>query len=209
MKGPRVYDASGIPLHADNETVIKERIYSTRPIKNLLHDDITTIDHALTRPWVVDQAYRRIASDKPLWFGQRFAARAMLMSASARRFIISAATAVDARREGPAAAGSALFQEVQPVRSPDKKTTTKHVRSRGSFPKAAIAAPFPSAALSWSLARKRPDGADDRPEQKQSTEKIDILSEPRRDIPPRLSMERRVHRTDAHRHDDGRRCEDQ
>jgi hypothetical protein len=27
MKGPRVYDASGIPLHADNETVVQERIY--------------------------------------------------------------------------------------------------------------------------------------------------------------------------------------
>jgi hypothetical protein len=69
MKGPRVYDASGIPLHADNETVVKERIYIDKADKNLLHDDITTIDHALTRPWVVNQAYRRIASDKPLWFG--------------------------------------------------------------------------------------------------------------------------------------------
>jgi hypothetical protein len=26
LKGPRVYDASGIPLHADNQTIIKERI---------------------------------------------------------------------------------------------------------------------------------------------------------------------------------------
>ena len=69
LKGPRVYDASGIPLHADNETIVKERIYLDKADKNLLHDDITTIDHALTRPWVVNQIYRRIASDKPLWFG--------------------------------------------------------------------------------------------------------------------------------------------
>ncbi len=69
MKGPRVYDASGIPLHADNETVVKERVYIDKADKNLLHDDITTTDHALTRPWVVNQAYRRIVSDKPLWFG--------------------------------------------------------------------------------------------------------------------------------------------
>src|SRR5215471_12604953 len=27
MKGPRVFDASGIPLHSDNKTVVKERIY--------------------------------------------------------------------------------------------------------------------------------------------------------------------------------------
>jgi hypothetical protein len=69
MKGPRVFDASGIPLHEDNETIIKERIYLDKADKNLLHDDITTIDHALTRPWRVTQTFRRIASDKPLWFG--------------------------------------------------------------------------------------------------------------------------------------------
>jgi hypothetical protein len=69
LKGPRVYDASGIPLHADNETIIEERIYLDKANKDLLHDDITTIDHALTQPWVVHQVYRRVASEKPLWFG--------------------------------------------------------------------------------------------------------------------------------------------
>jgi hypothetical protein len=68
MKGPRVYDASGIPLHADNETVVQERIYLDKADPNLMHDDITTIDHALTRPWVVNQSYRRVVSDKPIWF---------------------------------------------------------------------------------------------------------------------------------------------
>ena len=28
MKGPRTFDASGLPLHTDNETVVKERIYT-------------------------------------------------------------------------------------------------------------------------------------------------------------------------------------
>jgi hypothetical protein len=69
LKGPRVYDATGIPLHSDNETIIQERIYLDKADKNLLHDDITTVDHALTRPWVVEKSFRRIASDKPLWFG--------------------------------------------------------------------------------------------------------------------------------------------
>jgi len=50
MKGPRVYDASGIPLHSDNKTVVKERIYLDKADRSLLHDDITTIDNALTRP---------------------------------------------------------------------------------------------------------------------------------------------------------------
>jgi hypothetical protein len=68
MKGPRVYDATGIPLHADNETIIQERIYLDKANPNLLHDDITTIDHALTRPWVVSKTYRRAATDKPIWW---------------------------------------------------------------------------------------------------------------------------------------------
>src|SRR5215467_930743 len=68
MKGPRVYDASGIPLHADNETVVQERIYLDKANANLMHNDITTIDHALTRPWVVNKVYRRVATDKPIWW---------------------------------------------------------------------------------------------------------------------------------------------
>ena len=71
MKGPRVFDATGIPLHADNESVIKERIYLDKANPNLLHDDITTIDHALTRPWVVNKIYQRVVTDKPIWFGHQ------------------------------------------------------------------------------------------------------------------------------------------
>jgi hypothetical protein len=71
LKGPRVYDATGIPLHADNETVITERIYLDKSDPNLLHDDITTTDHALTRPWVVNKTYRRRQSKEPHWFGHQ------------------------------------------------------------------------------------------------------------------------------------------
>ena len=67
LKGPRVYDASGIPLHADNASVIRERIYLDKANPNLLHDDITTIDHALTRPWLVAKTYQRFVSGKPVW----------------------------------------------------------------------------------------------------------------------------------------------
>jgi hypothetical protein len=68
LKGPRVYDASGIPLHADNATIVRERIYLDKADPNLMHNDMTIIDHALTRPWLVNQAYRRAVSDKPMWF---------------------------------------------------------------------------------------------------------------------------------------------
>jgi hypothetical protein len=68
LKGPRVYDATGIPLHADNATVIHERIYLDKANPNLLHNEIMTIDNALTRPWVVDKTFQRFVSDKPVWF---------------------------------------------------------------------------------------------------------------------------------------------
>jgi hypothetical protein len=48
--GPRVFESTGLPLHKDNQTIAKERIYLDRDNKDILHDEITTIDHALTRP---------------------------------------------------------------------------------------------------------------------------------------------------------------
>jgi len=56
--GPRSFDNAGIPLHADNETIIKERIFRDKQDPEILHDVMTTIDHALTRPWTVDKTYR-------------------------------------------------------------------------------------------------------------------------------------------------------
>jgi len=65
--GPRAFDASGIPLHDDNQTVVKERIYLDRTDPNTLHDEVTVIDHALTRPWTVLKSFRRLANPQPEW----------------------------------------------------------------------------------------------------------------------------------------------
>jgi hypothetical protein len=67
FKGPRYFDLSGIPLHEDNETVIKERIFLDKADPNLLHDEMTVFDHALTRPWTVTKDYRRSADPRPQW----------------------------------------------------------------------------------------------------------------------------------------------
>jgi hypothetical protein len=60
IQGPHTYDSSGIPFHQDLEAVIKERIYADKANPDILHDEITTIDHALTRPWTVTRNYKRI-----------------------------------------------------------------------------------------------------------------------------------------------------
>jgi hypothetical protein len=60
-----VFGASGIPMHADNKTVIKERIFLDHANRDIMHDQITTIDDALTRPWTVTRSYSR--ERNPLW----------------------------------------------------------------------------------------------------------------------------------------------
>jgi hypothetical protein len=65
MKGPRIFDPSGIPLHPDNQTVTKERIFLDPADSNILRDELTVYDHALTRPWTVIRGYQRDSS--PVW----------------------------------------------------------------------------------------------------------------------------------------------
>ena len=65
FKGPRTYENSGLPLHPDNASVILERISLDKTNPDILHNEITAIDHALTRPWTVIKTYRR--DRKELW----------------------------------------------------------------------------------------------------------------------------------------------
>jgi hypothetical protein len=65
FEGPRVFESTGLPLHQDNQTIVKERIYLDPGDRDVLHDAITTIDHALTRPWTVDRIYLR--EQTPRW----------------------------------------------------------------------------------------------------------------------------------------------
>jgi hypothetical protein len=67
FKGPRVYDATGLPLHFDNESTFKERIFVDKSNPSILHDVITVFDRALTRPWTVDKTYRHGTKKYPNW----------------------------------------------------------------------------------------------------------------------------------------------
>ena len=67
FQGPACFRSDGIPLHEDNQTIVKERIYLDKTNRNVLHDDITVIDHALTRPWTVAKKYVRDPSTRPVW----------------------------------------------------------------------------------------------------------------------------------------------
>jgi hypothetical protein len=67
FKGPRAYDATGLPLAFDNQSTFKERIYRDKADAKILHDEITVLDNALTRPWTVDKKYVRDANPRPNW----------------------------------------------------------------------------------------------------------------------------------------------
>jgi hypothetical protein len=67
FKGPRPLDPAGMPTHADNESIVKERFFLDKDNPALLHDEITLEDHAFTRPWTVLKTYRRAPSRFPDW----------------------------------------------------------------------------------------------------------------------------------------------
>ncbi len=67
LKGPRSLDPAGMPVHDDNQSIIKERFVFDWTKPDLLRDDITLIDNAFTRPWSVSKTYRRLPAEHPEW----------------------------------------------------------------------------------------------------------------------------------------------
>ncbi len=66
LKNPHSYDSSGIPFHKDQRAVLLERISRDLDNPNLMHDEVTAIDDALTRPWRVTRNYLRVRGPE-LW----------------------------------------------------------------------------------------------------------------------------------------------
>jgi hypothetical protein len=65
FKGPRAFDASGLPLAFDNQSVFKERFFVDT--NNIMHDFTIVIDNALTRPWASDRQYMRVREVVTQW----------------------------------------------------------------------------------------------------------------------------------------------
>jgi hypothetical protein len=67
FKGPRAFDASGLPLAFDNQSIFKERFFIDKTSPDIIHVLTTVIDNALTRPWTSDRQYRRVAENVVQW----------------------------------------------------------------------------------------------------------------------------------------------
>ena len=65
LKGLRLMDNSGIPLARDGETVVQEKLYLDKADPDVMHTEITTIDHAFTQPWRVSRFYKRVHDARP------------------------------------------------------------------------------------------------------------------------------------------------
>jgi hypothetical protein len=73
LKGPRTLDGT-LPTHKDNQSVIKERIYLDKANPDILHDQITLVDSAYTRPWTITKNYPRIKKAGPIWWAEEVCA---------------------------------------------------------------------------------------------------------------------------------------
>jgi hypothetical protein len=77
LKGPRTLDGA-LPTHQDNQTIVKERIYLDKANPDMLHDEITLIDHAYTRPWTVTKSYPRYPNPGPTGWPEEVCAEAQV-----------------------------------------------------------------------------------------------------------------------------------
>ena len=127
LKGPRSFDPAGLPLAFDNKSIFKERFYSDKADPNVLYDEITTINSALTRPWTVTKKYARLpvkatAMDRGSLHRRQQRPRDRRAGLFPQRRRLS-----DADKKGSGAAGPAAFQAV--VRVPDDRAMTSVVSS--------------------------------------------------------------------------------
>jgi len=73
IKGPHTLDGL-LPTHKNEQAVVKERIYLDKANPDILHDEITLIDDAYTRPWTVTKNYPRYKKPGPIWWHEEVCA---------------------------------------------------------------------------------------------------------------------------------------
>jgi hypothetical protein len=103
FRGPRAFDVTGAPLHSDNMTIVKERYYIDKTNPDILHNDVTVIDHALTRPWTVNKTYgRQPNKETPFWRENNCAEKNQHVKLGDQNYMLSAdGLLMPARKDQP------------------------------------------------------------------------------------------------------------
>ena len=109
LKGPRTFETTGLPMHKDNQTVVKERIALDKDNPDILVNEITTIDNALTRPWTVIKKYRRERNF--IWFENVCAEGNAHVAIGKENYMMSADGLLMPARKNQAAPDLRYFQQ--------------------------------------------------------------------------------------------------
>jgi hypothetical protein len=111
LKGPRTFETTGLPMHKDNKTIVKERIALDKGNPDILLNEITTIDNALTRPWTVIKKYRR---DRDfIWFENNCAEGNAHVAIGKENYMLSADGLLMPARKNQAPPDLRYFQQTQ------------------------------------------------------------------------------------------------
>jgi hypothetical protein len=111
LKGPRTFETTGLPMHKDNQTVVKERIALDKSNLDILVNEITTIDNALTRPWTVTKKYRRERNF--IWFENVCAEGNAHVAIGKENYMLSADGLLMPARKNQAPPDLRYFQQIQ------------------------------------------------------------------------------------------------
>jgi hypothetical protein len=111
LKGPRTFETTGLPLHKDNQTIVKERITLDKGDPDILLNEITTIDNALTRPWTVTKKYRR--EHNFIWFENVCAEGNAHVAIGKENYMLSADGLLMPARKNQAPPDLRYFQQIQ------------------------------------------------------------------------------------------------
>ena len=112
LKGPRPLDPAGMPTHVDNQSIVKERFFYSKTDPKLLHNEITLIDNAFTRPWTVLKTYRRNPAQHPEWLENVCASENVLVKIGKETYFRGADGNLMPTRKGQPAPDLKHFQQV-------------------------------------------------------------------------------------------------
>jgi hypothetical protein len=90
---------------------IKERLYLDHADRNVLHNEITVVDNALTRPWSVMKNYRRNPNARPVWLDLDCQEGQMWMQIGNENYYLSADGLLMPTKKGQAPPDLRYFQQ--------------------------------------------------------------------------------------------------
>jgi hypothetical protein len=113
LKGPRAFESTGLPLHKDNKSIIKERIYLDKADRNVLWNDITVIDNALTQPWTSHRKAVRSKDPRPVWYSEVCEEGNQLVKVGDESYFLSSDGFLMPTKKGQAPPDLRFFQQPQ------------------------------------------------------------------------------------------------